>query len=224
MRSSRRHNGRAVRNYARIPSYPGRADSVMRENPLDGRTVSETARNRAALGVVMIVLGASTIAISAWAWNACSSSPTVNGVAPDCGGIAVGVVLGVILLIIGIALAVASAARGRRTIYPTTPDPAVPPPLIQPVLVQQTIVQSTGRGPVPILWEPQSGDRDEVFRVRRCPLTADLLGRNSGAPSNSTREELPQGGAVALLFVGSVVASLPRDIASPTTPPRKVAM
>ncbi len=104
--------------------------------------MSETARNRAALGVVMIVLGASTIAISAWAWNACSSSPTVNGVAPDCGGIAVGVVLGVILLIIGIALAVASAAGGRRTIYPTT-DPAVPPPLIQPVLVQQTIVQST---------------------------------------------------------------------------------
>jgi hypothetical protein len=98
--------------------------------------------NRAASAVVLVVIGIIAIVGSAVAWNACASGPTVNGVAPSCGGFAIFLLFGVLLLAIGIALALASAFGGRRTIYPST-DPAVPPPLIQPVLVQQTIVQPT---------------------------------------------------------------------------------
>ncbi|HXQ78597.1 MAG: hypothetical protein WB788_00990 [Thermoplasmata archaeon] len=98
--------------------------------------------NRAATAVFLVVVGVMAIAIGAWTWASCNSLPTVNGVAPSCGGYAVIVLFGFLFLIIGIVVAVASARGGRRTIYPTT-DPAVPPPLIQPVLVQQTVVQQT---------------------------------------------------------------------------------
>jgi hypothetical protein len=114
----------------------------MRTVPLDVGDVSATSSNRAASAVILILVGIFAIVATAVAWNACAASPTVNGVAPSCGGFAIGILFGVIFLVIGIALAVSSAMGGHRTIYPTT-DPAVPPPLIQPVVVQQTIVEST---------------------------------------------------------------------------------
>jgi len=96
----------------------------------------------ASRAIGLIVIGAFLTVIGAASWSICASAPTVNGVAPDCGGPEAFAILGVIILLVGIGLAVAWASGGRRTIYPST-DPAVPPPLIQPVVVQQTIVQQT---------------------------------------------------------------------------------
>jgi ribosomal protein L40E len=114
----------------------------MRTNPLDQGDVIASSPNRAATAVFLIVVGVMAIAIGAWTWSTCSSLPSVNGVAPSCGGSAIVVLFGFLLLVIGIVVAVVSARGGRRTIYPST-DPAIPPPLIQPVVVQQTVVEQT---------------------------------------------------------------------------------
>jgi ribosomal protein L40E len=100
------------------------------------------ATQRLGAAIALIVFGVIFAGGGAAAWNACASSSTVNGVAPDCSGFEVPIALGVILVIVGIVVLVVSAFGGTRTIYPTT-DPAVPPPLIQPVVVQQTVVQQT---------------------------------------------------------------------------------
>jgi ribosomal protein L40E len=93
-------------------------------------------------GLALIIFGLFFSLVGAAAWAACSSQPTINGIMPNCGGLAAFTAIGIVLLVVGIILAVAGAASSPKTIYPTT-DPAVPPPLIQPVVVQQTVVQQT---------------------------------------------------------------------------------
>jgi len=93
-------------------------------------------------GIGLTVMGLLLTIAGAAIWSSCSGQPTINGVSPNCGGLAAFVAIGIILLIIGIIIVVMAASSGPRTIYPST-DPAVPPPVIQPVVVQQTIVQQT---------------------------------------------------------------------------------
>jgi hypothetical protein len=102
--------------------------------------VAQGSQFGAAIG--LITFGVLLTIVGTAVWSSCSAQPTINGIAPSCGGLLVAAVVGVVFLVVGIALAAMAAATKPRTIYPAT-DPAVPPPLIQPVVVQQTVVQQT---------------------------------------------------------------------------------
>jgi hypothetical protein len=94
----------------------------------------------AAIG--LIAFGLLLTVVGSVAWSSCSAQPTINGLAPNCGGLLAAAAVGIVLLVVGIVLAAMAVVSKPKTIYPAT-DPAVPPPLIQPVVVQQTVVQQT---------------------------------------------------------------------------------
>jgi len=104
-------------------------------------------------GVGLLIFGVFLTGVGGFAYSSCTSEPTVNGVAPDCGGLVGLIVFGVILLVAGVVV-VAFSVRPARPVIQQVPDPSVPPPIIQPVVVQQTVER-------------------EVVKVR-CPFCGNL--------------------------------------------------
>jgi len=95
-------------------------------------------------GIALIVFGFMMAVFGAVTYSSCRSAPTLNGVAPDCGGFGLvtelGILLGVIGVVVTVILALLQRTSHRRTPFiQQVPDPSLPPPIIPPVVTPQAV-------------------------------------------------------------------------------------